>query len=236
MVFKKISFYFFILLFFSFGVQAQKQSSLSFGCNFSRFFKPLSNLEIPLYQFNQANPYIEEPYDMPEIFNGLSLSLMSGNKEIGLILSWNNKHGIAKAEGIASGYGETEYSIRKIKTRFNVVSIGPYFPIGERLKLGITGDLGLLKFKKKIAPEAVYGDAKWEKYYDKKGNWLLGLTLSLNYQLYKGRAIGLNVQPYAQILWLTTSPTYSTLTTEHKYYYNPSNFGLTAYLSLNWSN
>jgi hypothetical protein len=185
-----------------------------------------------MYQFNQANPDLKQQYNMPEFFNGINLSLMTGNEKAGAIIAWGNKHGIATAEGIASG--ETEYKIKKFKTKLNIFSIGPYFKVLKIFKLGITYDIGTFKILKKRALAIEFDDAKWEAFYDKKGNWTSGFSINLTYQLNLGKAFNIKLQPYAQFLWLLSYPTYSTTYSSQKYYYNPSNYGLTTYLSLNW--
>ncbi|MFH0867385.1 MAG: hypothetical protein V1904_14425 [Bacteroidota bacterium] len=219
-----------LLLIFSYHAEAQYVRSLNIGWTYGHMFKPLSNLEIPLYQFNQLNPDIEKPYDMPEFFRGLYIDWRIGGPRSGMILGWNNKHVVARAKGIATGSGETEYNLRNVKARLNTFSFGFYFSLYKRLKMGITFDIGSFKVKKKIGPESSFNNASWEKMYDTKGNIVEGLTVNISYPLKITERIALRIQPYAQGLLFYKYPTL-TDTYTNTYYYQISNFGVNAFIS-----
>lgn len=220
-----------LLLFVLTVSKAQHVKVFDIGWNGAHFFQPLSNLEIPLYQFNQNNPGMAKSYSLPDIFQGLYLDYRYGSSKAGVIISWSNKHGIAKAEGVASGNGETEYSLRRIKTRLNMFSYGFYFSLHKRIKMGITIDMGTFKVLKKIAPKAEYSTAKWEKYYDTKGTGAYGITANISFPIPLSEGFQIRFQPYAQLLFLPKKFTFTSGTISNKYYYNPSNFGITAFFS-----
>jgi len=224
---KKILMLSLILFYITKNVQAQNVFAFNIGWNISKFFKPLSNLETPMADFNQLNPNIEKKYEMPGFFQGIYFDIRSGSPKSGIIFSWNNKHGIAKAEGIATGSGETEYKIRNIKTRLNALGIGAYFSLYRRLKMGITFDLGTFTIVKKIATPDQIKVEDWIPFYDKKSVGAYGFTANISYPLSFSKSIQLRFQPYLQIIKLMQYPTFSS----KKYFYNPSTFGITAFLS-----
>ena len=212
---------------------AQIISSFNVGWNETRFFKPLSNLEIPIYQFNQVNPDIEKKYNMPEFFNGPYLDFKLGNTTGGVLLAWSNKHGITRAKGIASGSGDTEYKIRHIKTSLNMFSLGGYFNLFQRLALGTTFDMGAFRITKKIAVKEQFDKAKWEAFYDQKSTVAFGLTANLSYSVALGEYIHIRFQPYAQYVIIRPFQISTGIYT-NKYFYNPANFGLTTFMSFIW--
>jgi len=235
---KKIRLLYIIVVMLCLVIQSQAQSdalvALSVGWNEARFIRPLSNIEIPMYQFNQSNPDMVKKYNMPEFFQGLNLDFRVGAQNVGMIFSWSNKHGIARAEGIATGSGDTVYKIRNLKTRFDLFGIGFYNSIYKRLKMGLTLDMGFFKIMKKIAEKEQFDNAKWEAYYDKKGTPGCGVTLSISYPIKISKSFQLRFQPYFQYLWVKDFEVGGT--DGFKYYYNPTNFGLTTFISLSSEN
>lgn len=183
-----------------------------------------------MYQFNQLNPDIDKPYNMPEYFRGLYLDWHLGSPKGGFIIGWTNKHLVANAEGIATGSGEVDYNKRKIKARFNMLNLGFYFALIKRVKMGMTFDMGNFKVRKKIGLKSDYDNADWVNMYDEKGNFIGGLTMHICFPIKISERVALRFQPYAQWIGFLDYPEYTTTYT-NKYYYNISNFGINTYLS-----
>ena len=77
-------------------------SAFNIGWNASHLFTPLKNLQNDIDAFNTLNPAMEKQYNIPQWFQGLYIDYRIGSPEAGMIMGWNNKHGIAEAEGIVA--------------------------------------------------------------------------------------------------------------------------------------
>ncbi|HNW98057.1 MAG TPA: hypothetical protein PKK00_06570 [Bacteroidales bacterium] len=225
-----------LLLFIFHNSSVAQVSSLNIGWTYARMFSPLSNLEIPMYEFNLNNPNIEKKYDMPEYFRGIYTDWRIGSPKGGMIIGWANKHAIAEAEGIAKEDTDSLYKVRNIKTRLNVLSWGGYFSLYRRIKMGITFDFGSFKVIKKVAPKDEFKNAEWVALYDKKGTGTLGMTVNISFPIKLSESLQLRFQPYAQYVFIAAPLSVETTYYTNKYFYNPSSFGINTFLSFIWGN
>ena len=226
---KKLLFFSMLVCFaFSTTNTSAQVSAFNIGWNASHFFTPLKNLQNDIDNFNTTNPQMEKFYELPQWFQGLYIDYRIGSPEGGMIMGWNNKHGIAEAEGIATG--DTESKLRKIKVRLNTFNWGGYFSLYRRLKMGITADFGTFKVNKKIATPDDFQNADWEPHYNEKGMFTIGGTVNISYGIPLGKTMQLRIQPYAQYTYLISKFTFN----ENKYFYNPSTFGVNTFFSFLW--
>jgi hypothetical protein len=221
-----------VLLASSHQGNAQAVSAFSVGWNIAHTVKPLSNLNNYLYLFNQGSPGLAKPYTMSDYLQGLYIDWRFGSPKGGMILGWQNKHVVAKEEGIATGEGETEYSIHRIKVRLNIVSWGYYFSLYKRIKMGITLDFGSFKVLEKKGTEASFDNAGYETFYEKKGTGAYGMTASISAPIPFSQHFQMRFQPYFQYVVLPFPMTVlDNNSIQSKRYFNPSNFGISVFFS-----
>jgi hypothetical protein len=221
-----------VMLAYSNQGNAQAVSAFSVGWNISHTMKPLSNLNNYLFLFNQNNPGLAKPYTMSDFLQGLYVDWRFGSPNGGMILGWQNKHVFAKEEGIATAEGETEYSIHRIKVRLNMLSWGYYISLYKRIKMGITFDFGSFKVLEKTGTEASFDNAGYETFYDKKGTGAYGITANISAPIPFNQHLQLRFQPYIQFVALPVAMTVTdNNSNQSKRYFNPSNFGISIFLS-----
>lgn len=221
-----------VILAAAYQCHAQSVSAFSVGWNITHTIKPLSNLNNYLYFFNQNNPGLTKPFTMPDYLQGLYVDWRFGSPKGGMILGWQNKHVIAKEEGIATSEGETETNIHRIKVRLNMLSWGYYFSLYHRIKMGLTMDFGSFKVLEKKGTSASFDNAGYGAFYDKKGTGAYGVTANVSVPIPFGQHFQLRFQPYIQFVALPFPLTVTdSNSNETKRYFNPSNYGISIFFS-----
>jgi hypothetical protein len=98
--------------------------------------------------------------------------------------------------------------------------------------MGLTLDFGSFKVLEKKGTKASFDNAGYETFYDKKGTGAYGVTANISAPISFSQHLQLRFQPYFQYVVLPFAMTVTdNNSVESKRYFNPTNFGISAFLT-----
>lgn len=198
------------------------QSGIGIGYNVGSFVSGLRNLEVLTYEFNLAHPNYTDHFAWRNITRGPVLKVQGESDEGGIEFMWSMKRIKADAEG-ADFPGDT-VKRHVLKAKLNSLNSGIYWKAHDRVRIGLSYDLGMFKILKKVGPEDDFGDAKWTKLYNKKGRFNNWFTFFVDFSF--GDDVRLSVRPYYQAQVLPTEFAYGSGISSTTYTFRTGNAGI----------
>lgn len=182
------------------------QTGFGVGYSVGSFTLGLRNLETLTYEFNEAHPNYSDHFAWRNINRGPVFKVQGENENGGVEFMWSMKSTKADAEGADSPADTVKR--HQLKARLNTLNSGVYWKANDHIRLGLSYDMGFFKVLKRVGPEDDFGDAKWEKLYDKKGRFGNWFTFFVDLRL--GGEVGVSIRPYYQAQVLSSDFTYTT--------------------------
>lgn len=213
----------FLLTLLFISVSASAQVGFGVGYTGGTFVKGLRNLEVLTYEFNEAHPDYTNQFRWRNTFHGPNLKVHGESDDWGYEFMWSMKHSKADAEGADSPTDTVKR--HQLKVKLNTLNSGIFWKLSDELRVGISYDMGMFKVLKRIGPADDFGDADWEKLYDKKGRFGNWFTLFIDLKL--GGDAAVVIRPYYQAAVLPIDFSYTTSwISSTNYVFRTSNAGI----------